>query len=871
MDVVRQAYLDLHPRLWPSLLAYWGDRERAEQAELAAFAQAADAEAEAVDESLLWRAAFQPRSDHRSQDRGGVVMVDPDGPPTEAAVRRLEELDDDQRAVVVLRFIAGLELEEIAPLMSRPFDSVEADHRKACAHLQGPAQGASADEIESSIADLIAPFHDIKPPDLWPDIVGRGRSHRWAGGLPGGGRTLAFALSAAVALAGLLWLAAPPPEGAESADPPSSIPVRPATTSPTSRPTLGGPAVAGGEYLTPVAGENGAAIYDLRLPSGERFRLSVPARLHTEIDTVVAQAPPAALRIVGPTGTDLRIRFTPCPGDIADRTNRNGSLVGRDESNGAIRFCRPDEPLTTDVTTDLQLSDAELDAFDLRPVALGPAYIEHRRRLGYPADTSGPLVVGSVVVTTDDAHRVLAVDAVNLTEQWTFELPAESNGTLLLLDPTATMFDEPMLEQGEVAAGVWLADSDRGIVNLASATGAVRWRLDLPGVVVGVRGQGQGPWYVWSSFAGEGDQRPPELYRVDPGLGTVLWRAEGRRQADWGWNPITTTDDQVVMVDVFSDPDSTADGQGTMVFGFDAISGERDFAVGLDGPEGTWTDQWLARTITTDDGPSILSLTPHGLLTRIDAPEGNVVWSARINPAVVFGLARLADGSLALRTLVSPAGRYHVDWETGRRLQGVEFSPPPPDCDTAYGPTAWAALWQRKDATVDQESGEATVAERSPGCLVVAEHQTLEIWNKGFDTMELTWLDRRATVDSDEELDLGLVGRALPIGPTQFAVDPYADLTVWVVAEEASATFGLRRSDESFGPISVGMALPEASAALGPDSRLIAVEPGPGACVAVEGDPYSPLFRLVDSQDGPVIAGIGPRGGLGVDDTGSFC
>ncbi len=458
-----------------------------------------------------------------------------------------------------------------------------------------------------------------------------------------------------------------------------------------------------------------------------------------------------------------------------------------------------------------------------------------------------------MIVNVTQTGVVTAVDFVDLSERWNFAPAPGSHQDIGLLDPSGDgplglvdmVHDDP--------AGVWVAQSDGGLVNLDPNTGRVRWRLDVPGRAEGVRGAPGRPWFVWSSFTSEGDNRAPAVLRVDPISGEELWRAEGRIGADWGWNPLAMTDDQVFMADVFADPESSADGEGSVIHAYDIDNGDVDFTVSVDAPAGVWSDTALLNILTLDDEPILLSTTTHGLLTRIDLPGGDVRWSRPVNPGVLLGAAQTVDGTWTMRVRTSPFGPYYLDLDDGSRLGDVRLESPPEGCETQYGPTAWLVWWPVDEA-----------AERTD-CIVVAETQVLQIFNRGFEPMTLSWSGRREEVVSDDFIELMSTGRRLSVGPNHIDVDPYPDLLVWVMAPESAPTAGLRRTDSSYGPIEFGMTVADASAALGPDLKLVPLD-SERTCAAVGGDPYSPLFRTGPSAEGPIIVGVGEPGAAGTGD-----
>jgi outer membrane protein assembly factor BamB len=214
------------------------------------------------------------------------------------------------------------------------------------------------------------------------------------------------------------------------------------------------------------------------------------------------------------------------------------------------------------------------------------------------------------------------------------------------------------------------ADGANRLVNLDPLTGNPRWlvELDPDERDVGVLGGGTGPWFVWSSFANEGDHRAPTIRRIDPATGDVVWQAQGREGSEWQWSPAVEIDNRLVMIDVFDDPESSAPGSGAVVHGFDSATGRSTFATPLDAPPGQFSSRPLLTMAEIDDEPVLLVLTTHGLLARLDPEDGSLVWTSRVNPGILRGTVKLSDGTDAIRVKASPQGEYLIDAETGRRL-----------------------------------------------------------------------------------------------------------------------------------------------------------------------------------------------------------
>ncbi len=164
---------------------------------------------------------------------------------------------------------------------------------------------------------------------------------------------------------------------------------------------------------------------------------------------------------------------------------------------------------------------------------------------------------------------------------------------------------------------------------------------------------------------------------------------------------------------------------------------------------------------------------------------------------------------------------------------------PGDSCDVARGPEPWITLFDRSE----------------PDCVIVADFQRLQIWNKGTDRTSFTWVDGPHELASDDFFAAGEVGNELEIGPNRFDGDPYqmpvivlADVNNSPTASISAFVFG----PQLFGPIRVGMTLAEATEAFGHPIEVDPNQlPGPRTHLAyVVGDPYSPGF-IVAGDGGP--------------------
>ena len=166
---------------------------------------------------------------------------------------------------------------------------------------------------------------------------------------------------------------------------------------------------------------------------------------------------------------------------------------------------------------------------------------------------------------------------------------------------------------------------------------------------------------------------------------------------------------------------------------------------------------------------------------------------------------------------------------------------PDQDCVTLTGSEPWIVLVDRSEP---QE------------CLVVAEFQNVQVWNKGSETRTVDWPDRERRVASDDHFDTGPIGDVLQAGPNEIDAAPFPMPIIWLLPESLSPTAGI---DDGFGPVRVGMTLDEAGAALGLELEVSFVASDPPALypweAVVSGDPYSPTFLADGPVDGTSVIG----------------
>ena len=165
---------------------------------------------------------------------------------------------------------------------------------------------------------------------------------------------------------------------------------------------------------------------------------------------------------------------------------------------------------------------------------------------------------------------------------------------------------------------------------------------------------------------------------------------------------------------------------------------------------------------------------------------------------------------------------------------------PDQDCVALQGPEPWVTLFDRS---------------QTQPCVVVAEFQNVQVWNKGFEPMTVDWPDGERRVAIDEHFDTGPIGDVLQAGPNKIDAAPFPMPTIWLLPESLSPTAGINGTSDGFGPVRVGMTLDEASTALGLELEA----PGEATpepyrwLAAVSGDPYSPTFLADGPDDGTSV------------------
>jgi RNA polymerase sigma-70 factor (ECF subfamily) len=149
-DRVEDAYRRIHARLWRSLAVFCGDADMASDAEAEAFAQAlrrGDA-VESVD-AWVWATAFRvakgllaDRSALLNREIGFELVDQQHGIHDIEFLDQLRQLTDQQRAVVVLRYVGRLKPREIAAVLGTSSGSVRVQLHRSHAILRAELEQA---------------------------------------------------------------------------------------------------------------------------------------------------------------------------------------------------------------------------------------------------------------------------------------------------------------------------------------------------------------------------------------------------------------------------------------------------------------------------------------------------------------------------------------------------------------------------------------------------------------------------------------------------------------------------------------------------------------------------------------------------------
>lgn len=139
---VEEAYQRLHPRLWHALVAFTASEEVASDAEAEAFAQALR-RGEAIEDvdAWIWRSAFQIAGgllkDRTS--RRGLLRALPSSYELDSSIEfivQLAELSEQQRMIVILRYVGMFRATEIAEVLETTPGTIRVQLHRAHNHLR---------------------------------------------------------------------------------------------------------------------------------------------------------------------------------------------------------------------------------------------------------------------------------------------------------------------------------------------------------------------------------------------------------------------------------------------------------------------------------------------------------------------------------------------------------------------------------------------------------------------------------------------------------------------------------------------------------------------------------------------------------------
>ena len=418
--------------------------------------------------------------------------------------------------------------------------------------------------------------------------------------------------------------------------------------------------------------DDDVAIYDLRLDSGERLRLTVPVEAAEPL-ALLDEHPAGPTTLIG-DGLKIEISFAPCTiravaADVhwalSSRVLEDGRLA-----DDVVRVCRPDElvSMTIDSASLGAIIEsggaAALDHFDLWPIEVGTRQsavlaAAKPELVACPAcapwgPASHPDVGVGVIRTAPE--EVTAVELDDLHVRWSFT----AGRSEVALRP---------------AAGTVLLDVSPGpLLALDPATGEQLWQVDrLEGEQGdGVAQQPDGSGLAWSSFPTEGDHQPPRLRWFSLESGVTRWEAEGRVGADWQGGAPAVIDDVVLAMDVL---DPAAVGVGEAVAGAVEEAGGELWAFGLDDGLVRWRvdvgnppgarSQHVLGVVEGPTGPAVIVRTTDGTVFRVDPATGEELWRTRFDADRFEGTDRAPNGSLGL-VVRTEFGTMLVDLDNGQ-------------------------------------------------------------------------------------------------------------------------------------------------------------------------------------------------------------
>jgi len=142
------SYRRIHDRLWRSLFAYSGDAEVANDAESEAFSQALRRQDQIADvDAWVWKASFRIAAGMLKKRSASIRLVETTAergasdPSLMEFLSQLNGLSDQQRLIVVLRYVGNYRPTEIAELIDSTPGSVRVQLHRAHDHLRAVLGG----------------------------------------------------------------------------------------------------------------------------------------------------------------------------------------------------------------------------------------------------------------------------------------------------------------------------------------------------------------------------------------------------------------------------------------------------------------------------------------------------------------------------------------------------------------------------------------------------------------------------------------------------------------------------------------------------------------------------------------------------------
>lgn len=381
------------------------------------------------------------------------------------------------------------------------------------------------------------------------------------------------------------------------------------------------------------------------------------------------------------------------------------------------------------------------------------------------------------------------------------------------------------------------------------------------GVVVMVHGAGPYDWVAVSSSDGDewtsaqltltGVSTPTtavtssgfyvsgaELDAVDEITRPSIWSSVGG--LNWARASLTAANPATTAITL------AASSQGMLALSTDS-GGSR---LHLRHDSGVWED--VTPTVLSPDvrliAPGPGQIGPVLLIDRAQRPK--IWWTSdledwhgadllSVGPARNVTVAGVFGDTIFLRT-DNPHDPYETNWTMGH-VRSLGPTVKVPKCDALISDEPWIILH----------------TETYPGaqCLNVGMHQNVQIVNKGSETTRIKVNGGLNSIPPGDRHAIR-IGKTFDPGRYLIPAGPYSMPELRVIDPTASIFATSRMTENSFGPIQLGMTLKAATDAVG---QVIAVweDLPPCRSATVRGDPYSPILTIEGSSDeNGIITGI---------------